>query len=377
MIKIIFKNWSFCIYITLMLLISVYSFKKTEYNWDILPYMAVILQYDGNNNIEKIHQDVYTIAKQSLSEFAFSKLVDSTSAYRKSVFTNSAEFRQQLPFYVVKPLYTGLGYLFYKCGLSLPKATILPSVISFFLISLLVFSWIRKYHSQISGFAFSTLLMFSPFMLEAAKLATPDLVSAFLLLSGIYSYVEKNNLNLTTLFLLLAVFARLDNIIPVAFISIIIFYIETRKGNLMLWKFIVFTISVLISYFLVSWQAHRQGWGVFYYPDFATHLNPYYDIHRPFSLSGYFSLFKSQLMTGLYFSSIMIFLFLGFILFHFSKKNDDKSISVETLFAILFLVTIIIRFILQPVMADRFYLAYYLALSIFVLKKIKVVLSNE
>jgi hypothetical protein len=370
MIKKNFKDWTFYIYAALMLSISIYSYKKAEYNWDMLPYMAVILQYDGNTNIEKIHSEVYSIAKQSVSKTVFDKLVDSTSAYRKSVFTDPAEFNQQLPFYVVKPLYTGLCYLFYKCGVSLPKATVLPSVISFFLISLILFYWIREYYKRVSAYIFSTLLMLCPFTLQAAKLATPDLLSALLLLSGIYSYMEKKHFKLAALFLLLSIFARLDNIIPVAIITLVIIYIENRTGSMPAWKYILFTISVLTSYLLVSWQAHKFGWSVFYYPDFASHLNPYYDIHRPFSLIEYFDLLKSQLMTGLYYSSLMIFLLLGYILFCFSKMNNAKVISAESAFTIAFLVSIIIRFIMQPVIAERFYLAFYLAISVFVLKKI-------
>jgi hypothetical protein len=376
MIKKNFKDWTFYIYAALMLSISIYSYKKAEYNWDMLPYMAVILQYDGNTDIEKIHGEVYSIAKQSVSENAFDKLVDSTSAYRKSVFNNSAEFSLQLPFYVVKPLYTGLCYLFYKCGVSLPKATILPSVISFFLISLILFSWIRKYYTRVGACIFSTLLMLSPFMLQAAKLATPDLLSAILLLSAIYSYLEKKHFNLAALFLLLSIFARLDNVIPVAIITLLIIYIENRTGSMPVWKYILFTVSVLASYLLVSWQAHKFGWSVFYYPDFASHLNPYYDIHSQFSLSGYFNLLKSQLMTGFYYSSLMFFLFLEYILLYFHKKSDCKNISVETFFTIAFVLSITIRFFLQPVMADRFYLAYYLAISIFVLKKYVLVYED-
>lgn len=352
-----------------MLSISIYSYKKAAYNWDILPYMAVILQYDGNTNIEKIHSEVYRIAKQSVSKTVFDKLVDSTSAYRKSVFANPAEFSQQLPFYVVKPLYTRLGYIFYKCGISLPKATTLPSVIAFFLISLLVFFWNQKYLPRISAFIFSSILMLTSFMLEAVKLSTPDLLSALLLISGIYSYVEKKHFNLAALFLLLSIFARLDNVIPVAIITLVIIYIENRTGSMPVWKYILFIVLVLASYLLVSWQAHKFGWSIFYYPDFASHLNPYYDIHRPFSLSGYFDLLKSQLMTGLYYSSLMIFVFLGYLLTCFSKKNDEKKIPIDFFFTIAFLVTIFIRFILQPVIADRFYVTYYLVISIFVLEK--------
>ena len=351
-----------------MLSISIYSYKKAEYNWDILPYMAVILQYDVNTDFEKIHKEVYSITKQSVSKVVFDKLIDSTSAYRKSVFNNSTEFKLQLPFYVVKPLYTWLSYFFYKSGIPLQKALVLPSIISFFLISLILFYWMRNYYMRTSTFIFSTLLMFCPFMLQTVKLATPDLTSALLLLAGLYSYIEKKSFNLAVLFFVLSLFARLDNVIPVVFLGITIFQIENRKEGLVLRKYILFAVSVLASCFFVSWQAHRFGWGIFYYPDFATHLNPYYDIHCKFSLSGYFSVFKSQLMTGLYYSSLVIFLFLGFILYCFSKINNTKVNTVETTFTIAFLASIVVRFMMQPVIADRFYLAYYLATSIFVLK---------
>lgn len=339
----------------------------------MLPYMAVVLQYDGNNNIEKIHSEVYNIAKQSASGNDFDKLIDSNSAFRKSVFSAPAEFSQQLPFYVVKPLYTGFCYLFYSCGVPLPKATVLPSVISFFLISLLLFSWIRKYYSGVVTCIFSMLLMLSPFMMQAAKLATPDLLSALLLLSGMYSFLEKKHFNLTAAFFLLSIFARLDNVIPVTTISLAIIYIENSRGNIPARKYLLFTVSILASCLLVSWQAHKFGWSIFYYPDFATHLNPFYDIHKPFSFSGYYDLIKSQLMTGLYYSSLMIFVFLGYLVSCLHKENDDKYFSVESLFALAFLVSIIIRFFMQPVVADRFYVAFYLAISVFVLIKIQLI----
>jgi hypothetical protein len=82
-------------------------------------------------------------------------------------------------------------------------------------------------------------------------------------------------------------------------------------------------------------------------------------------------------MTGLYHSSLMIFIFLGYLLTGFSKQNSGKSASPETVFPIVFLAIITIRFLLQPVMADRFYIAYYLVISIFVLKKLNMVLANK
>src|SRR5687768_13767034 len=126
----------------LLFIVSRYHYKHSGYNWDMLMYMGVVLDYDNTHNV---HQHVYTTAKNEIPQQAFHQLTDSSNKYRWSVYQSVQTFTLQLPYYVVKPLYTGMAFVFYKSGIPLTKSTMLPSVISFFLIGMLFFHWLQKY----------------------------------------------------------------------------------------------------------------------------------------------------------------------------------------------------------------------------------------
>ena len=138
------KSLFLLIYCAIILCVSIYSLKKPAYNWDILPYMGVILSYD-KADAKTIHDNVYTIAKEQIPSTFYNRLIGPSNQYRNRVAQSPEAFHLQLPFYVVKPLYTGVSYLFYKAGASLLMATIWPSIISYFLMGLLLFYWLQKY----------------------------------------------------------------------------------------------------------------------------------------------------------------------------------------------------------------------------------------
>src|SRR5688500_10068018 len=108
-----------------------YHYHHPGYNWDMLPYMGIVLEYEGDTTV---HEQVYTIAKTELPPTAFTQLTDSTVPYRSAVYHSPELFRKQLPFYVVKPLYTRMVQWFYLAGLPLTKATVMPSLIACFLL---------------------------------------------------------------------------------------------------------------------------------------------------------------------------------------------------------------------------------------------------
>jgi hypothetical protein len=359
------KKMTGYLYCLLMIAVCVYTYKKQAYNWDILPYMAVVLSYE-NKDATAVHQTVYSIAKKEIPTQAFSQLTDTFSSYRKLMAASPDEFRLQLPFYSVKPLYTGICYLFYKAGLPLTRATALPSLLSWWLIAMLLYWWIRKYHSTLFAACTSTLLMLMPPLLLTAQLSSPDSLSGLLIFAAVFYSTEKKRYPIAALLLLLSVFTRLDNLLPAFFISLAVYYQEKSAGRISLPKYILFLLALVISYVSITAIISTSNWGVLYYPAFASHLNPYYDIHRSFSFSGYISLAKSQLMTGLYYSLLLPYLLLSFLYLYGSKP---RSFTLEQRLCSVFLVIIAIRFVLQPAIADRFYIGYYLAAIVFLLTK--------
>jgi hypothetical protein len=344
------------------------ALKRPAYNWDMLPYMGVVLSYTGSNGIEDIHRQVYAIAKNQVPENFYHRMVDPANAYRNSVAQDPIAFQSQLPFYIVKPLYTRLAYWFYKMGAGLTAATVWPSAISYCLAGLLFFHWCKKYWSIGYACAGSILVMLSPPLLTAAGLSTPDALSAFLLFTAIYLLAETASITTACVLLLLSVFARLDNVLPAAAILPAVFFANKVGRRMSAGKMVFIAAMLLLVYFAVAGNARAYGWSMLYYPEFAKQLNTSYTANASFDFSGYVALVKAQLTTGLYFSFLSMFLFLT-VYYLWNVPFSMKQLSPEQVLAMLFVLIIVVRFLLQPLVTDRLYIPYYLSLLAFLVKK--------
>jgi hypothetical protein len=373
---VLLKSLFLLIYCAIILFVSIYSLKKPAYNWDILPYMGVILSYE-NIDVKTIHDSVYNIAKKQIPSPFYNRLTDTSNKYRNRVAQSPEAFHLQFPFYVVKPLYTGLSYLFYKAGASLLIATILPSVLSYFLIGLLLFYWLQKYWPVIFAFAGSLFIMLSSPLLSGANLSSPDMLSALLLFAAIYTIIERRSLAWTFFFLILSVFTRLDNIIPSIFFLTTLAFTNKWNPKIPVGKLSLLLAVMVLSYLAISFNVRSFGWSLFYYPSFVKQLNPSYNINNTFVFKDYVALAKSQLMTGLFFSFLSLFFFLVLLLLSNSPLFHFSALTIEQTFAIVFTLIIIVRFILQPLITDRLYIPYYLSVIIFLVKKYASTTTNS
>lgn len=367
----ILKKVCVIIYALIFLFVSLFLFKRPAYNWDILPYMGVILLYD-NYPIDVMHTEVYKVAKDQIPSKEYNRLSDLSKNYRGRMALNSNAFYSQLPFYIVKPLYTRTCWLLYKAGMSLTRSTMFPSIISYFFISLLLFHWLQKYLSLIYAFAGSVLIMLSSPVISVATLSTPDALSGLLLFAAVYTIVEKKRMPVTWVLLLLSIFARVDNILPASVLLVITFFKNDVKPNVYSIKLWGMILGMMFAAFLIAFKAHHFGWSPLYYPTFIKQLNVSYESLDAFSLPGYIDLVKSQLMTGLYFSSVMIFAFLMLLLLANPIPARLSELSHEETIAVAFAIIMLIRFILHPVIADRLYIAWYLSVFVFLAKKYAV-----
>lgn len=137
-----------------------FAFRRPAYNWDMLPYMAIVLKMDKPwLNMEGIHTLTYQMASQKVPETDYRLLKEGN--YRKKMAANAAAFGEQLPFYSVKPLYVGMIYLLYKTGFSLVSSTMLPSIIAYFFLGLLLFYWMGRYLRPLFALLGSVLVMYT------------------------------------------------------------------------------------------------------------------------------------------------------------------------------------------------------------------------
>jgi hypothetical protein len=331
----------------------------------MIAYMAVVKGYEQKNL--NLHDTVYKIAKSEIPSNAYAHLVDSSSPYRRRMAANAEAFNAELSFYIVKPLYTGLAYFCYKTGLPLTKSTLVPSLIGYLLLGLFIFFWLTKYMQVILAFAGGLLIMFSAPFMGAVKLSSPDCLAALFVSLAFYCLLENKMLWKIYVFLLLSILTRIDNVLPCFFILSALAFTNKWKYKIPLSAFLFLLAGAAICYWLIPYTFP------FYhisYSSFLTHLNPNYEIRQQFIFSDYIALAKSQLMTGVYFSHLAVYILLIVFLFIGRFPLKWQQMNFDELLSLLFLLIFIVRFLLQPVIPDRYYLPYYLCVLILVVRKL-------
>ncbi len=359
----------FAVYFFCICLAAWHSFKKPEYNWDMLAYMALAVKME-HKDAETIHNITYKSARENIPAGSYQLLTDSSNRYRKKMSENAVDFYRQLPFYIVKPLYSGLVYIFYKAGFSLPASTVLPSVFAYLFTAVLLWHWLKKYIPIFYATAVGLLVMLSAPMLTVARMSTPDFVSAFLLFSAVYFIVERPGIIPMFIFMAASVFTRIDNIIPCACILSLLFFTGKWERKVSAREYAGMLLLLVICYFLVTFQAGSYGWNVLYYPSFAHYLNISRDFHAAFSWSEYLRVIYADGVTGMYHSHIAIFFLLALSLFFNRPPGRFSNLGFDQLFSLSIILVILVRFILDPDISDRFYIPYYLMIFIFFVRMI-------
>ncbi|PTQ99403.1 hypothetical protein C8P68_102224 [Mucilaginibacter yixingensis] len=362
--RLSFRSYIPILFYLLMLLgVSIVSYKKPSYNWDMLAYAAVVLQY--NHQEKDVHQQVYQLAAQQLPANTYNTLAGGSNLLRKRWASDAGAFRQVLPFYVVKPLYTIMVYSLFKLGFPVYKATVIPSILAYLLTGILLLVWMSRHLKIVPATLICATIMLLPPILEAATLSTPDFLAGMLLFYAIYFLTEVESINGFFLLSLLSVMSRIDFILPLMVLlishTLVIKSLSIRKT--------IFLMSVaVITYLLISYNAHSYGWNILYFPSFINTLNLHHNVQSVFTIKDYWEILKAQIMTGLYHSHCAWLLLISILTLLQSNKLELKS-SKHVLILGSLLVALAVRFLLQPVIADRFYIGYYMVfLCLFIIK---------
>jgi len=358
----------YIVYFFCLLPVGILAFRKPYYNWDMLPYMAIIIKMD-HSDINLIHKITYKSAKENIPSKEYGFLIASSNEYRRKMAESPTDFYQQLPFYIVKPLYTGLIYLFYKAGFSLPKSTVLPSIMAYLMIGLLLFYWLTKYLKLLFAFAGGLLLMFSIYMVSIARESTPDCLSALLMFSAVYFIIEKPSVKLMFLFFLLSIFTRIDNIITCFIILSFLAFSDKWEKHIPIKQYFLMLFIMTACYFSITFATTTFGWNIFYYPTFVTSFDLAYKFHTTFPFREYLALMYSKAITAMVLSHLTTFLFLVLLIL-IPWPGQFRKFGFDQLFSLLLVLIILVRFILFPDLSDRFYIAFYLIIFIFLVRKI-------
>jgi hypothetical protein len=366
---------TYCLFFIFLVTATVYTFKKPQYNWDMLAYMATAITID-NPSPAAVHKIVYTTAAREVPGEQYRLLVDTTHAFKGKAYQDPVFFHQSLPFYVVKPLYIGLVYAFYKAGVPLVKATLLPSTLSFFLTGMLFFCWTRKYASPLLAFLISVIGIAMAPLINLAELSTPDCLSAFLIFYTAFLLFERRKILLPFIVILLSVCARIDNIIFCFFILTLSTFSTKTAMSISIKQYAAMVALLALAYLAISYLPHIYGWNRLFISSFYSESVSVY--RNKFTLRAYLSARHSAVMVAMLVYHLFVYLLMAALVFMDVKRPLKwQKLSFDQQFILVLLLTMFVRLLLHPEMGDRFYMGFYLVITMLLIRAISGLVHDK
>ncbi len=196
------SRYGFFIYFVLLTFLTFILSKYPAHNGDMPFYIVCAIQMEGGrpeNAVEKAK--IYL--KHELSP-------DEYTVHAGRIDKVDADY---FDFYRIKPMYILAVFLFHKFGFPYTTATVLPSLICFFLIGITIWRFSIQYLDVVKAFLVSILCLTIYPSLILARFSTPDSMSCFFLLNALLFIYSGRQKFIWYSLLLLAVCTRLDNVI--------------------------------------------------------------------------------------------------------------------------------------------------------------------
>jgi hypothetical protein len=345
------------VYVAAVLAVVAFAYRGPAYNWDMLPYMALVLGHDIPN-VDSLHAATFATARAQIPESKYSVLVDSANVYRRRTSHEPGTFMSEVGLYVIKPLYLLSIRAFYKLGIPLAQATVVPSLLGYLIITLLVLVWLRAAIPDPLATLTAFALALSPFMLETVRMSTPDLLAACLLLAGIYLIIEKRLPIVGLIPLSCAVLVRIDALL---FVVPVLAYLSYLRLLSVRWLIAVLAVGAVICVVTFFGRADLLGQMLLMMRSSTERITSPQE--RSFA-----SLYLRGVMhglAGLQYSSI--FLVMGVAcaaMFLRRRLGTGFRSDVHAVTIVAMLVHIAIRYVLYPIIEDRFIIADYILIGI-------------
>ena len=321
---------------------------RPVYNWDALAYLAASTR-DQFDTISQLHTYVYSVLREAAPPAEFLELT-SANAYRIRQFNDPEAFVSMLGMYEVKWLYIQL--LKWLIPIFGPLGA--PEAINGGALLLLAGSigvWLR--FAGLSAYAPLVVALLFVLQLQGfAGTQQPDFLANALLIASLLSYERNRNL-LGSLFLLMAVLTRPDQLAVAGVLMTCAWLLRDRHTLLFVATFLVgVCVWILISRSVhsVGWWPHFwfstyqiQGTMVGFEPDFSPRV--YIDA---IALNLYRSLFQNTWLSAY----VMALGWGTYLYFHAAASVRRNQVLLLTM-----LLAIAAKFAVFPLHDGRIYFA--------------------
>lgn len=338
------------------------AWNRPKENYDMVFYAASAFSWQQQDTV-KLQQQTFAALKQHMSEEGYREVTQASKPYnahyRSTVFSDVEAFRQQLPYYQPRVIYSGVLFALNQLGLNIVTAMKLVSVGSMVLGLWILFSLFREQRISAPLFYLAPWLICSLGYFDLARFNGPD-VLAFLLIAVCIRYLLSAP-NKVMWFLPLLVLVRTDLIIFVAIVSVYLY----RSGQ----KPLLIGLVLLAAMGLLKLLQQVFGsysWGITVLFTFVD-LNPYPLTLKPeFTFLGYGALLIQEIKeTVITDDRFLAFLILAIYPVWLGTralfKPYSQLVQMEKIAALatLGVVYVIAHIVLFPASWERFFMAQY------------------
>lgn len=234
-------------------------------NWDIIGYVAAMYALDGNSD-EGIHARTYQAVRESCSE-QYALLTES-NGYRQAIASSAQALAEQLPFYAVKPAYPLLMSVLNNSGMHPVAASVAISKGAYAGVGIVALLWLRTFITPLSAVLGAWLLLSLSFVLDLARLSTPDALSTLVVVAGLYLlFVRSHSATCLTL-LALAVAIRPDNLL---WLWVVAGYVALKQPRQPKLAAAASAVGLALYIGISAWSG-SYGWPVHFYHQFVGRL---------------------------------------------------------------------------------------------------------
>ncbi len=359
-------------YLAIAIGLAWYAFIHPYYNWDLIPYVAVVLSYDESDP-RVVHQRAYEEVRRSVPDQAYAELTG--GPYRREMEANVPFFTQQLPFYKIRPLYTGLILLGHRAGIPVVKAALCASVLPGLLICAVILVWMLRYFDAAWASALSVLVAGASGVTEASRIATPDALSSALLIGSALLFTGGKHARPAAALLVLSVLARTDNILP-ALLLLGYFRFFGENGGAMRWlDHLVSSVLCIVAYLGTAGLAGGYSWAVVFHHTFLRRLGNPAEFHSGIGVAEYLRVVGRALIEGIMEDRSFYFFSLCALITVMLAPRAGRRAAGHRGLAILMMLGVAAHFVLFPSLNVRFFVANYAVICACLLGTVRAVTS--
>jgi hypothetical protein len=250
-------------------LVAYAGWAKPYYNWDLLPYTAVALRLGGVPE-DSLHARTYAAAREGLAEPIYQMLVEA-GEYRSAVAADAEVFRQQLPFYAAKPAFPVLLAAATRLGLHPIRAAALVPRLVYLILAAAVVVWAVAAFGSTVGPLVGLAVAGLPFVIDLARLATPDGLSTCFIVTSLVLLLERRASVWALAVATAAVLVRPDNVI---WIGIVAGSLALQERRYRVHAVAALAFGIVGCLALLRW-AEAPGWSGWFYGAFVEPGRPY------------------------------------------------------------------------------------------------------